>query len=162
MARLLQLFSAHQADFFQDEAYPDKTSTTGHFIVVFEDSGTPFANFDGRMPVTYNNSNLKVVLHWASTTTTTGAVVWQVAFERLDEDGQSITADGFAAALSVVSNVSGTADALVYATLNFSNAQADGVQLGESFRIRITRNTGSGSDTMVGNANILNVGIEEV
>lgn len=162
MARLLQLFSAHQADFFQDEAFPDKTPVTGHFIAVFPDSGTPFTNFDGRMPVTYNNSNITVTLHWFSLTATTGAVVWQVAFERLDEDGQSMVVDGFATAISVTTSVSGTADALTYTTIALSNAQADAVQLGESFRIRATRDTVSVNDTLVGDANLLNVGIEEV
>ena len=108
MARLLQLFSAHQADFFQDNAFPDKTQTTGHFGAVFEDSGDPFAAWDGRLPPTYNGLNLTVILHWASLTTTTGGCVWDVALEKLDEDGQAITSSGFAADLSVTTNPSST------------------------------------------------------
>lgn len=161
MARLLQLFSPHQADFFQDNAFPDKTSGTGHFVAVFEDDGDPFLAWDGRMPPTYNGSNLSVTIHWASVTVTTGGCVWDVAFERLDENGQAITSSGFAADLSIITNPSSTADALVYSTLSFSNAQADGVQASESFRIRVTRNTTSGSDTMVGSAFVLNVGVIE-
>jgi len=161
MARLLQLFTAHQADFFQNSAFPDKTATTGHFGTVFEDSGDPFAAWDGRMPPTYNNGNITLILHWASLTVTSGNCRWDAAFERLDEDGQSLLSSGFAADQPVTSAASSTANALVYSSIAFSNAQADGVQAGESFRIRITRDTTDAADTMVGDAFLLNIGVLE-
>lgn len=160
--RTLQLFSAHQADFFQDEAFPDKTTSTGHFVAVFEDSGTPNANWDGRMPPSYNDSDIEVEIHWASVTTNSGAVVWNVEFERLDNNGQVITADGFASAISVTANPAATTGALKYTVIALTQAQADAVAAGESFRMRITRNTASGSDTMVGQALVLNIAVNEV
>lgn len=161
MARVLQLFTAHQADLFQSAAIPDKSVGTGHFFTVFNDSGDPYAAYGGRMPLSYNGSNMEVRIHWASGSVTTGGCVWQVAFERLDEGGQSVLSAGFASDLSVTANPAGSLGALDYATISFSNAQADGVQAGESFRIRVTRNTTSGSDNMVGSASVLNVGVIE-
>jgi hypothetical protein len=162
MARLLQLFSAHQADYFQNGASPDKVSGTGHFGAIFGDSGSHYASWDGRLPPTYNNANLQVIIHWASLTVTSGGCVWDVAFERLAENGQSLSSSGFSPDLNSVGNPSGTLGALTYTSISFSNAQADGVQASESFRIRVTRDTLSGSDTMIGDAFLLNIGVIEV
>jgi hypothetical protein len=160
-ARTLQLFTAHQADYFQGEAFPDKTATTGHFVSVHADSGTPSTNWDGRMPPSYNDGDIEVEIHWASVTTNSGAVVWNIEFERLDSNGQVITSDGFASAISVTANPAATTGALKYTVIALTNAQADGILKGESYRMKLTRNTSSGSDTMVGQALVLGVAVNE-
>ena len=148
---------AHNADFFQNEMFPDKISgAQGHFAVIAEDSGVPFCNWTNRMVLAYQNDNITFDVDWGSLSVTTGAVVWQVEIERLAPDGNPLNAANFDTPQSVTDTVSGTLSAISRASITFTNAEFDGVQSGESFRLRLTRNTSSGSDTMVGDAWIIN------
>lgn len=147
----------HNADYFQNEAFPDKTATTGHFVAVFESSGTPHANWDSRMPLSYNPvMDVDIVIDWFSVSVTSGAVVWDIEIERLAANGNPLNADNFDLPQSVTSTVSATLAALQRATVTLTNAEFDGVQNGDSFRLRMTRDTSSGSDTLIGDALMLN------
>lgn len=148
---------AHNADFFQNEMFPDKVSTAqGHFVVIAEDSGVPFCNWTSLMPVGYNSTQDVIMdIYWGSLTVTTGAVVWQAEIERLAPDGNPLNAANFDLPQSDTDTVSGTLSALSRSQITFSNAEFDDIQPEDSFRLRLTRNTSSGSDTMVGDAFIL-------
>lgn len=152
---------AHDADYFQNEMFPDKIATTGHFVAVAEDSGVPHANWTSRMPITYNNAmDVTVQIDWASVNVTGGATVWNVEVERLAPDGNPLNASNFATAQTVTDTVSGTLSAISRATIVMTNAQFDAVEGGDDFRLRLTRNTSSGSDTMIGDAVLLNWSLE--
>ncbi len=141
----------HNADYFQNEAFPDKTAGTGHFVSVFEDAGTPHANWGCKMPLSYASSNgAGIVLDWFSVSVTTGAVVWQVEIERLAPNGNPMNADNFDLPQSDPSTVSATLSALQRLTINFTDGEFDNVNGGDDFRIRVTRDTSSGSDTLIG------------
>ena len=152
---------AHDADYFQNEMFPDKVATTGHFIAIAEDAGVPFANWTRRMPLSYKNGeNITITIDWASLTVITGAIVWQVEIERLTPDGNPLNGTNFDTAQSDTDTVSGTLSAISRSVIVMSQAQFDDIEAGDDFRLRLTRNTASGSDTLIGDAALLNWALE--
>jgi len=151
---------AHDSDFFQNEMFPDKVATTGHFVVVAEDAGVPFTNWTQRMPIAYADNNITIVIDWISVNVSSGAVVWDVEIERLAPGGNPLNASNFDTAQSDTSTVSGTLSAISRAEIVFTKAQFDDVASGDDFRLRMTRNTASGSDTLIGDAMVLNWALE--
>jgi len=165
MATQMYVSDAQGFSYWQSSAYLDKNATSGNESAVFRDAQDDLITTGGVIPSDYNAANdIKVILHWASWAVTTGNVIWEVQFERLAEDGNSTTTSTWSAALSNNQACSGTLGALKYFELTFTNAQAAGVQPGESFRVRVTRpaltNPG-GNDTMAGSAQLMKVILDE-
>jgi hypothetical protein len=151
---------AHDADYFQNEMFPDKIATTGHFVVIAEDSGVPFCNWTSRMPIAYIDNNIKIVVDWVSVNVTSGVVVWDVEVERLAPGGNPLNASNFDTAQTDLATVSGVLSAISRAEIVFTKAQFDDIAAGDDFRLRLTRDTSSGSDTLIGDAMILNWSLE--
>jgi hypothetical protein len=97
-------------------------------------------------------SGLKVRLIWTAATATTGDCVWQVALERMTTD---IDADSFDTAASATATTSGTSGIPNYTEITLTTI--DSVTAGDAFRLKVTRNATSGSDTMTGDAELIAV-----
>jgi hypothetical protein len=135
------------------------------------ENGTPVLEFDtttqeiaiflGVLPRHYASGGVTVYVHWAADTATTGTIGWDVAFERIGDGSQDITADGFASAQTVTAaTVPGTAGLVDITNVAFTDgAQMDSVAVGESFRLRVRRDVAN--DSAAGDAQLLAVEIKE-
>src|SRR5688500_3539728 len=69
----------------------------GHPVLDFSDAGERRAYFTGVLPRNYAGGGITVTLIWAASSATSGDVVWEAGFERLEDEGTDIDADSFAA-----------------------------------------------------------------
>lgn len=131
-----------------------------HPILNFDDSTNWSAVFTAIMPRNYAGGGLTVYIHFAAVATS-GDVDWDVSFERIGDQQQDIDSDGFAAVQSADNTtVPGTSGLVDIVSVAFTNgAQMDSIAVGESFRIKVTRD--AVSDTAVGYAQLVAVEIEE-
>lgn len=113
--------------------YDDTTSETMYFMCYM--SGV----YDG-------TSSINVILPWKFTTYVGSQTCdWEVSFYRVGDDTDSIDSFTFAAAqTSIVTEASATGE-LDYATIAFTNAEADGIQPNELFVLRVTRDAAGGT-----------------
>jgi hypothetical protein len=120
------------------------------------------ADFIGIMPRAYAGGGLTLTLYWASGVTT-GDVVWNAAFRRIQDDAEDIDTTAhsydFNAVTATTASAAGEVD---YATITFTNgADMDSLAVGELFNLRITRDANNGSDGMSGDAYLIAVEIKE-
>lgn len=128
-------------------------------ILGFDDSVTENAYFTAVMPRFYANQGIEVRIVWTQQSDTNMAhlCVFEVAFDRFNESGQSLdstsegipkTGNGFMAdapgKLSVI-------------TIHFTATEVDGILGGDMFRLRVSRLPGDILDTMTGDAQVLRV-----
>jgi hypothetical protein len=141
--------------------YATLDTRNSHPVLDFDPSTDETAVFGDVLPRHYAGNGITVTVVWMATTGTTGNVIWQGSFER-DDTGLDLDADSFATAQSVTTAAPGTNGAPAYSAIAFTNAQIDSLAAGEAFRLKITRNASSGSDTMTGSdAELLRVEIKE-
>lgn len=132
-----------------------------HLVLDFDDTTAEYAIFPIYVNEDYSSNNITITIVWAATTATTGDVVWTAEFERCADAGQDIDSDSFATAQTTTDTTAGTSGSLTYTDIAFTSAQIDSLVAGEFGRLRIGRNTGSGSDTMSGDAELRCVIIRE-
>lgn len=161
MAQQLLSVNGRGFQYWQDEATPDKNDTSGHDVVEFENGVSDYVTIYGVMPVEYEGGNVDVTIYWASWTTTSGNVRWQVEPERLAEGGNSTTTTSFGTPRAIDDAVQGTIGDISYATISFTPAEFDNIAAGESYRIRLTRLGAHANDTMTGTAVAFGVTIDE-
>jgi hypothetical protein len=132
-----------------------------HPCLDFDDTTNESAIFSGVMPQLYSSGGVTVYLHYAMTSATTNTVDWDVAFERIGDQQQDIDSDGFAAVQSVDNTtVPGTSGNVDVVSIAFTDgAQMDSVAVGESFRLKVTRD--AASDDATGDAELVKVEIRE-
>jgi hypothetical protein len=136
------------------------TTRNQHVLAAFDYTTDEIGYYTGRLPDNYNGDGLTVVVDWVAATATTGDVVWNVAFERIAANGLDIDSDSFGADNTATDTCNATPGKVKYSTINFTDgADMDSVVAGETFRLRITRDADNGSDTMVGDAQILAIKI---
>ena len=110
----------------------------------------------------YDGSGVTVTLVWLAATATTGDVVWDVSFERHEDDATDFDADSFAAVNSATATTASAAGEPQYTAITFTDgADMDSVAVGESFRLRVNRDADNGSDDMAGDAQLARVEIQE-
>lgn len=110
----------------------------------------------------YGGGGITLTVIWAATTAVTGNVVWEAAFERLEDEGTDIDADSFAAVQAVTSTAPATSGALQYGAITFTNgAQIDSLAVGEAFRLLLRRAPADAGDTMAGDAEAVAVELRE-
>jgi hypothetical protein len=131
-----------------------------HMVLAFDASTNESAVFRGVMPRSYAGGGVTVYIHF-STSVTSGNFDWDVSWERIGDSQQDLDSDGFAAVNSEngtsAPGTSGHVD-IVYVT--FSNgADMDSVAVGESFRLKITRD--AASDTASADAELSAIEIKE-
>ncbi len=105
-------------------------------------------------------TGLSVRIMWMASTATSGNVVWTTAFERCN--GSNLNSDNFAAGIdSAPAPANGTSGIITVTTINHSGAQIGGLVAGDLFRVKLTRNATSGSDTMTGDAELIAIEIRQ-
>jgi hypothetical protein len=132
-----------------------------HLCLDFDATTNESAVFSAIMPQAYSSGGVTVYLHYAMTSATSGDIDWDVAFERIGDQQQDIDSDGFAAVQSVDNTtVPGTSGNVDVVSIAFTDgAQMDSVAVGESFRLKVTRD--AASDTATGDAELVKVEIRE-
>ncbi len=143
---------------------PSAKARGTHSVLAFNDAalrGIPWQKF---LPPGYSpGSDLLVSIYWVSATAVVGDVVWAAAFERDQAAGHDIDTDDFAALqTAAASTAPATSGVIQVATIQFTQAQADGVVAGNPLRLFVQRTATAVGDTMVGDAQLLRVVVEEV
>lgn len=142
----------------------DSTSPFGitvrnqHVLAAFDDSTDEIGYFTGVMPNEYAGDGFTVEIHWVAESATSGDVVWAVSFDRHANGGTDIDTDSFVSDNTGTSTTRSTSGQIRVTTIAFTDgADMDSIQPGDIFRMRITRDADSGSDTMTGDAQIMMV-----
>jgi len=135
------------------------SSRNGHPLVAFDDSDDESCIFNDTMNEDYvTTRTLDVIIQWAAApVAVVGDVKWNVEWERIAPGGQDLDVDGFAAAKTVTTTTSATNGVTVSSTISFTQAEADGIDTGDAFRLRVTRDADDGGDTLIGDAQVLAV-----
>jgi hypothetical protein len=133
----------------------------GHPILEFDSATQETAIWTQIMPRNYAGGNITVSPRWAAVPTT-GTVGWDVTFERLNDAGQDIDADGFATAQTITA---ATVDATsgnpktTSVTATAGSTGTDSIAAGDLYRVRLRRDVAT--DTAAGDAQVLAVEIRE-
>lgn len=132
-----------------------------HPVLDFDAAVNEDAVFTAIMPRHYGGGGVTVYLHYSMTSSVSGNVDLDVAFERIGDQQQDIDADGFAAVNSVDNTtVPGTSGNVDIVNVTFTNgADMDSVAVGESFRLKVTRD--AANDTATGDLELVAVEIKE-
>lgn len=110
-----------------------------------------------RKLVGYMGGILRVNIYWMATTATSGNVVWEVSWEKMNL--QTLGSDSFGSPKSVTKATGASSDIYNVTSIDFTSTEIDGTLAGELFRLRIRRiATGN---TMTGDAELLGASIEE-
>jgi hypothetical protein len=119
-------------------------------VLDFDDATDESAVFVGIMPEGASlGSGLKIRLHWAATTATSGDVRWDVSIMRTTTD---LDSDSFDTVASATATTSGTSGILTVTEITLTTI--DSVTAGDGFRLRVTRDANSGSDTLSGDCEL--------
>lgn len=132
-----------------------------HPVLDFDGSTNESCYFTGVMPRIYAGGGVTVYIHYAMTSATSGDIDWDISFECIGDQQQDLDSDGFASVKSVdnttVPSTSGNVDIV---SIGFTNgAEINNTSVGDSFRIKITRD--AVSDTATGDAELVAVEIKE-
>lgn len=118
-------------------------------ILDFDDATDESVDFAGFMPRHASSApDLTVTIGWmftSSGTPGTDTCEWDVSFASVTDDADDLDGSLFAAVRSVTATSASADGEVAYDTITFTNAQADGIASGEYFRMRITRDAGSGT-----------------
>lgn len=124
----------------------------------FPATGTPTAVFSGVLPRHYGGGGITATVGWAASAAVTGTVVWELSFERHQDDVDDLDTDSFATAKSVTATTASVAGELAYDDVAFTNgAEIDNLAIGEHFRLKVVRNAG----TVVGDGELFFVALRE-
>jgi hypothetical protein len=153
----LDSFTANEAVFVGASAATG-TARNGHSLIAFDDTVNEEIIFESVMSDDYDGAaDFIIEPQWAGASAIVGDVKWDAQIERLNEGGADLDVDSFAAVQTVTEATEGTSGELTYTGITFTNAQADGIQPGESYRLRIIRDAVAGGDDMIGDAQLLSV-----
>lgn len=158
----LNRFTANDA-IFPASAPAGTRNRNDHALITFDDTVDESILFESVLNEWYNvNESIQVTLMWTSATAIVGAVRWVVQFENLGDGGQDLDVDGFAAGVTSTPTAPGTAGVLRYSNFSNTNAQADSILPGNTFRLRVTRTATNAADTMIGDAELLAVHLKMI
>lgn len=120
-------------------ATPDRRN--GHPVLDFDDTTQEYAYFSGVLPRHYSNGGITATICWTATSASSGTCTWGLSFERDDATLDS-DSDSFASAVTGGSVAPATVGAFKYLAIALTDAQLDGLAVGEHFRLKVTRSTG--------------------
>lgn len=133
-----------------------------HPVLEFDTTTQEAANWTGVMPQNYAGGNLKIFVHWAAATATSGTIGWDGTIERITAESQDTDEDGFATAQTITAaTVPGTSGQRKVTSVECTAGAAgtDSVAAGDLFRIRVRRDVAN--DTAAGDAQLFLVEIRE-
>jgi len=120
-------------------------------VLDFDDTTDESAVFVSIIPEGASlGSGLKIRLHWAATTATSGDCVWSVSLERMTTDLDAGSFDTVASATATTNATSG-----IVTVTEITLTTIDSVTAGDGYRLKVTRDADSGSDTMSGDAELV-------
>lgn len=141
---------------------PGFDTRNGMLVLDFDDSTDEEVEFSGVMPRSYAGGGIDVVIGWAATSATSGDVVWDVSLKSVTDDADDLDTKAFAAANSATATTASASGEVDYVTIAFTDgADMDSVAAGEYFRLKLNRDANNASDTMVGDAELVFIYIEE-
>ncbi len=135
------------------DTYVDGSTPTQEWVVLDFDPGstTEFIDFTSVMPGQYDGSTaLEVVIYWSSDATS-GAVKWDVAFKSISDDADDTDSKAFDTIQTVTATTANAAGEVDFAVIDFTNAEADGVQPDDLFVVRVERDSADAADDMDSN-----------
>lgn len=143
-------------------AFATLARRNNHLVANFDAATDESIDFEGVLPSHYSGGGLTVILTWLGATATTGDVVWNSAVERHQDDTDDLDSDTFATAQAATGTTASATGEPQYTSITHSSgANMDSLAVGESFRLRVTRDADNGSDTMAGDAQLLRVEVRE-
>lgn len=142
---------------------PATFDTRGDILLLEFDAGADEeARLLGFMPRGYSNGGLTCTIVWASDTETSGNVRWELAFKSLSDDADDLDSKAFAAGNGVTAAAPDVSGEFKYTEVTFTDgADMDSVAAGEFYFLSVKRLGTDAADTMVGDAQLLAVEIQE-
>lgn len=136
-------------------------------VLDFDDAAVESIDFVGVLPRGYAGRDFEIVVTWAATSATSGAVVWQVEFERHSiadptNGTHDLDANDFGTPSTNTGATAASSGELVRTSISLEVSDASEPIAGESYRLRVSRAATSGSDTMTGDAELVAVELREV
>ena len=131
-------------------------STPAEEVVVhdFDASSAEYLDFLCRL-VGYDGGGLTFALVWSASSASSGDVVWQIAVRRVADDAEDIDASHTYDFNSVTDTAPSASGEVSHASITFTDgADMDSWAEGEMAIVRVSREAGSGSDTMSGDAEL--------
>lgn len=142
--------------------YASLGARNGHPTLDFDDTTDETAIWTGVLPTKYSGNGITILIRANAASATSGNYIMTAAIERIDTGTLDIDADSFASSGSATVACSGTSGINTETSISFaSGAAMDSLAAGETFRLKITRNSSSGSDTVVGDMRVMSVEIRE-
>jgi hypothetical protein len=134
-----------------------RDTRNGHLVLDFDDSAATdeCAIFSRTMHDDYQAGTITTTIMWsASPTATSGDAIWDVQFERVNDNGYDVDSDGFAAAQSATCTTTDVNGEVDYCAVTHTQAQADSIAAGEMFRLKVCRDGNNAADTLSGDAEL--------
>jgi hypothetical protein len=120
-------------------------------VLDFDSATDESAVFVGIIPEAASlGSGLKIRLHWAASTATSGDCRWDVQLERMTSDMDSDSFDTIASATATTNGTSG-----IITVTEITLTTIDSVTAGDGFRLKVTRDANNAADTMSGDAELV-------
>ena len=131
------------------------TKDTRNSIVVldYDDTTSESSFWVGIIPEgTSLTSGITAYVHWLATTATSGSTVWEIAIENMNTD---LDSDSFDTAVNSAGTANGTSG--IKTVTSIAITTIDNIAAGDMFRVRLARLPSNGSDTMVGDAELISL-----
>lgn len=153
-------FTANDA-IFVGPSIAAATTRNGHAVLAFDDTTAENIIIEGVLSESYDGGPIEVDICWVAASAIVGDVVWGVEFEQVTDGGHDIDADNFAPQKTATGTTDVVAGVLARTVISLSNAEADTILAGDGFRLRLQRVATDVGDTLVGDAHVLRVVLEE-
>lgn len=143
-------------------SFPTLDTRNSRAVLDFDAAAVELTYWVLSLPAAYAGGGINVKIRWAATTATSGDTVWGVALERIAAGDLDIDTDSATSAVTASGTADATSGKVIETTVALSHgAVMDSVAAGEMFRIQIRRDATNGSDTMAGDAELLQVVVTE-
>jgi hypothetical protein len=136
----------------------------GHPVLTFPDAVVYAAIFSAVMPRRYGGGGVTVLINWMSDGTSTNKVCFSAQLERMDVGTTDLDSDSFGTQVIDTTGVAGSSTSGIQSQTTIAlttGAQMDSVVAGDTFRLKITRETGQTNDTNTGNIQVTSIEIRE-
>lgn len=130
----------------------------------FDDTTQETTEWPMVLPNSYAGGGLTVTVYWRAASATSGSVTWEASIWSITDDADDTDTDGFAAANFTTTTTASAAGEVKETEITFTDgADMDSWAAGEFGRIKIERDAdgSSGTDDMVGDAQVFGVLVEE-
>lgn len=134
--------------------YPQPDRRNGIPVLCFDAGTAEVCDFLSFLPRHYGGGGITLAIVWMAATATSGAVQWQVAFERHDPT-TDLDADSFATAVAASATTTNASSGNpTTTTLVVPVGNLDSIAPGEHFRMRLTRLV---AGSMTGDAQLIGI-----